>query len=181
MFKIFCFLFGCSFLFGGGVENLRETPWFTSGAVEFLENYLQEHPHAVVLEFGSGASTFWLAKRTSNLHSIEYDVDYYAYVKKRLAEGGDDYYPVNYVYSGLPNYLFCKRFPDEFFDVVLVDGRRRKNSIIHSIPKLKPGGLLLLDDSQRQYYHCVFDLMEGWQHYSAPEEFKSTDWWIKPQ
>lgn len=42
---------------------MRPIPWLNEGAVEFLDKYLSEHPDAKILEFGSGASTIWIAKR----------------------------------------------------------------------------------------------------------------------
>lgn len=44
------------------------------------------------------------------------------------------------------------RYPDEYFDVVLVDGRVRPSCTKHSISKVKKGGLLVIDNSDRPYY-----------------------------
>ena len=38
------------------------------------------------------------------------------------------------------------RFPDDYFDVVQVDGRCRSSCAMHAIPKIKPGGYLIVDD-----------------------------------
>lgn len=43
-------------------------------------------------------------------------------------------------------------FPDNHFDVVLVDGRARCACLEIAQAKLKPGGLLILDDSARMMY-----------------------------
>ena len=43
-------------------------------------------------------------------------------------------------------------FPDDYFDVVLIDGRARPACIMHSVPKIKTGGLLIVDNSDRKYY-----------------------------
>jgi hypothetical protein len=47
---------------------------------------------------------------------------------------------------------FIDKFENEYFDVILVDGRSRPSCIMHSIPKLKKGGYLILDNSDRSYY-----------------------------
>ncbi|MBN8710079.1 MAG: hypothetical protein J0I10_11890, partial [Verrucomicrobia bacterium] len=38
------------------------------------------------------------------------------------------------------------------FDAVLVDGRARPSCIMHSLDKVKPGGLLVVDNAERDYY-----------------------------
>ena len=43
-------------------------------------------------------------------------------------------------------------FPDRYFDLVVVDGRARPSCILHARDKVKPGGILLLDQSERPYY-----------------------------
>lgn len=43
-------------------------------------------------------------------------------------------------------------FPDQHFDWILVDGRARPSCMVHALPKLKPGGYLILDNSDRAYY-----------------------------
>lgn len=56
------------------------------------------------------------------------------------------------------NYSFKKyvksidEYPDGYFDLILVDGRARPSCILHSIPKLKSGGLLVVDNAERSYY-----------------------------
>jgi hypothetical protein len=55
---------------------------------------------------------------------------------------------VNYKnYASLIDY-----YPDEYFDIVLVDGRSRPACIKHAAPKLKKGGLMVLDNADRSYY-----------------------------
>ena len=39
-----------------------------------------------------------------------------------------------------------------YFDCILIDGRSRPACIKHSLSKLKIGGLLVLDNSDRAYY-----------------------------
>ena len=43
-------------------------------------------------------------------------------------------------------------FPDNIFDIVLVDGRARPSCIKHASKKVKIGGLIVLDNSDREYY-----------------------------
>jgi len=43
-------------------------------------------------------------------------------------------------------------YPDEHFDILLVDGRARPSCIAHGAAKVKVGGLLVLDNADRAYY-----------------------------
>jgi hypothetical protein len=55
----------------------------------------------------------------------------------------------------------------------LVDGRARKACIVHAIPKIKQGGYLIIDNSDRNYYfeqnEILFD-KEKWEsiHFEGP-------------
>ncbi len=171
-----------------GFAELRPVPWLTEGAISFLEDYFKEHPNAKVLEFGSGASTVWFADKTTNLVSVEHSPQWYTDVKKILADRFGDREIVHLVPR--PYYCFCDQFPDEYFDLILVDGRNRKGCIHHSIRILKKGGVLMLDNAERSYYKKGMDLMRGWEKYSD-EQTKpdscdfwytrwTTTWWVRP-
>ena len=49
--------------------------------------------------------------------------------------------------------------PDGCFDLVFVDGRARASCIAHARSKIRPGAYLMLDDSERQYYHDAISLL----------------------
>jgi hypothetical protein len=48
-------------------------------------------------------------------------------------------------------------FPDHAFDVVLIDGRARPSCLKHALPKVRPGGCLLWDNSERAYYASAME------------------------
>jgi hypothetical protein len=43
-------------------------------------------------------------------------------------------------------------YPDNYFDIVSIDGRARPSCIMHSVSKVKVGGMLILDNAERKYY-----------------------------
>lgn len=169
--------------------KLRPVPWITEGAIGFLDEFFETHENPKVLEFGCGASTHWLAKRTDQLTSIEHTHWWVRKLKSVLrrdpAANAADLRQVN-----RPYYWICDEFEDESFDLILVDGRNRKGCIAHFISKLKPGGVLMLDNSEREQYFAVFPLMDGWECDSfvqvEPDSCNfiypgwETRWWIKP-
>src|SRR5216683_1716714 len=54
-------------------------------------------------------------------------------------------------------------FPDESFDLVLVDGRDERVACVESAaPKLRRGGLLVLDDRDHPAYRRVDRVLESW-------------------
>jgi predicted O-methyltransferase YrrM len=53
--------------------------------------------------------------------------------------------------------------PDESLDVVIVDGRARVECVRRAMPKVRSGGLLILDDTQRARYRPAIELLAGWE------------------
>jgi hypothetical protein len=50
-------------------------------------------------------------------------------------------------------------YPSESFDIVLVDGRARTSCVSGAWPKVKRGGFLILDNSERVRYKGIHDMM----------------------
>jgi len=121
-------------------------PLLCAESTEFFASILR--PDSVVFEFGSGGSTLWLAEHVGRLISIEHFRGWYDEVNRCLEEK-----ELDADLRLLPE-TECAgailEFPDEFFDVVFVDclDRIRNDCIANSLDKIKPGGWLVVDDSQ---------------------------------
>ncbi|MDE5069857.1 MAG: glycosyltransferase family 2 protein, partial [Trichodesmium sp. St4_bin8_1] len=159
--------------------NVRKTPLITKKAIEFLEKFFQEKPHAKVLEFGSGASTIWLSKLTQNLTSIEHDARWFQEVKNQI-QLQKNCHPVDIQLLARPYHKICEKFAEESFDLIIVDGRDRMKCFEASIKLLKPGGILMLDDAQRGKYKQAQDLLQDWQLTKTVSNPRHTYWWEKP-
>jgi len=136
-----------------------DTPWMSQDAVRFLEQFLRKSDNGV--EFGSGRSTAWFAQRTNKLISIEHQEEWFQIVRQKIEKMGltnVDYHhipldhppeePNRRFYDPLPRYVdFINRYENESFDFVIVDGHYRQACIGASAPKIKPGGILILDNS----------------------------------
>jgi hypothetical protein len=61
-----------------------DLPWWTFESKGIVEKFLQTRPNSRVFEFGSGSSTFWLAKRAAEVISIEHDPIWAQKVNERL-------------------------------------------------------------------------------------------------
>jgi|GEM_PF-749684 predicted O-methyltransferase YrrM len=160
-------------------EVIVKPPLLATSAVEFLHKFLTQKPNARVLEFGSGGSTIWFSTYTSNLVSIEHDPKWYEKVKTEL-KSDPAFNSVDLKFLSKPYYSVCDEFPDEYFDLILVDGRNRVRCAENSIRILKKGGILMLDDAQRPYYHRVHRLLHDWEYTRTIHPARQTHWWIKP-
>jgi hypothetical protein len=151
-------------------------PWITFAAIDFLESKLA--PKLEVFEYGSGMSTLYWMSHDAHCVSIEHDPEWYATLKPMLSgnravdyrlirpqvlqDAGihDAANPELYLSEDAPsaglgfrNYASqIDQFPDAAFDIVFVDGRARPSCVRHSHSKVKRGGLLILDNSDREYY-----------------------------
>ncbi|MEB3343448.1 sulfotransferase domain-containing protein [Okeania sp.] len=159
--------------------NIRDTPLLTRKAVEFIKNFFPQKPDAKVLEFGSGASTIWLSKLTKNLTSIEHDGRWFQQVKNQI-ETQTDCNPVDFKLLPRPYHTICEKFPEASFDLIIVDGRDRMKCFEASIKLLKPGGIIVLDDAQRQKYQQAQDLLKDWHLTKTITNARHTYWWQKP-
>ncbi|MGQ4876499.1 MAG: hypothetical protein ACP6IY_20740 [Promethearchaeia archaeon] len=161
--------------------NPRE-PWYTRDSIIFLNKYMK--PNFIGFEFGSGASTLWFAKRIKYLISIEHSEFWYKNVLEKLKKKKIDNVTLKLIplerdlnkdkYS---NYI--NKFPNNYFDIILIDGRNRVNCIKNSINKLKKGGFLVLDNSERKRYEDGIKLLKNWIEIKTTNGRWDTTIWIK--
>jgi hypothetical protein len=120
-------------------------PWLTAGANEILSEILM--PTDVAVEFGSGRSTAWFAERVKHLTSIESDPVWFEKVGRIISELGlDEKIDYRLVHEMDKYHLQSDTFPDESVDFCLVDGMERSACALSMIPKMKPAGILVVDN-----------------------------------
>ncbi|MFC7550545.1 O-methyltransferase [Plantactinospora sp. GCM10030261] len=127
-------------------------PWLTPRAVEFLDRMLL--PDDRGLEFGSGRSTVWLARRIGHLVSVEDDAGWHERVSRQLKELSLDNVDYRFAPRDLPEdrggdseyARSVLELPDASLNLVLVDGAYRDHCARYALPKLAPGGLLVIDN-----------------------------------
>ena len=100
-----------------------------------------------VVEFGSGMSTPWLARRCGFLLSIEDDPRWFGEVQALLAARG--LAKVRLEMRDRETYAALTGYPDAHFDFALVDGTDRAGCLRSVLPKLRPGGWIYLDNSDK--------------------------------
>jgi len=140
-------------------------PWVTYSFIDFISDRLTNEMN--IFEYGSGNSTLWYAQRVNSVTSVEHDKEWFEKIKNSMPEN------VNINYQKLiknEKYSHFTSQSSEKFDIVIVDGRDRVNCILNSINSLNNNGVIVLDDSEREYYlkGIKFLLTNG---------FKKIDFW----
>jgi predicted O-methyltransferase YrrM len=131
-------------------------PWLTPEAMGFLESILT--PTSSVLETGAGGSTLWIAKRAGMVVTYEHDEKWYSTIRRELDRRGIR----NVLLYLIPSYPTAGlTFDDEIFDVLLVDGRGRVQTIKTALRSVKRGGWILLDNSERTRYDSGKEILDA--------------------
>lgn len=158
------------------LEKFRSIPSLSLPAICMLDDYLTREMH--VFEWGSGASTLFFAQRSASVESVEHSSAWYDKVSSaleyrkleafcHLAEAQEGFDPdFASAQKGFETKNFREYveaidcYPDDGLDVILVDGRARCACLKAAQSKLKPGGLLILDDSARSIYQYAMSEIE---------------------
>jgi hypothetical protein len=155
-----------------------EIPWLTFPAIRFLDHIINREVR--VYEYGSGGSTLYFSRKAREVFSVEHDPAWYGRVGALLERRGRDNVAIRLVKpeyeesaagrdSSDPNayvsgsgefqgYSFktyasdIDSYTDGFFDVILIDGRARPSCFRHSLPKVKPNGYIVWDNTDREHY-----------------------------
>ena len=63
-----------------------DVPWWTYAAIDSVDAWLEARPRPIrVFEFGSGASTLWLARRVDEVHTVEHHAGFAARMRPEFA------------------------------------------------------------------------------------------------
>jgi hypothetical protein len=132
----------------------RPVPWLVYPVLDFLAPRLRADMS--VFEYGSGNSTLWWAARVREVVSCEHDREWYERIRAR-APANVTLHHVPLEYGG----DYCRRVAgfSGAFDIVVVDGRDRVRCALNSVVALKPGGIILWDDSFRPEYQEGYDAL----------------------
>lgn len=150
-----------------------DVPWWTYRATDVVEAFLAGRGgQARVFEFGSGASTLWLAARAGEVHSVEHHEGFARQVRRLLdARPGLSERTTLHVVDApvvpaprvpsrgrgaqgadFADYVDTIHRVGGAFDLVVVDGRAREACLRASLEHLAPGARVVVDDSHRARY-----------------------------
>jgi SAM-dependent methyltransferase len=130
-----------------------DCPWWNVAATRHIVAFLRARPNARVFEYGSGASTVWLARRAKEVISVEHDQRWMGKVHA-LLRGFGNASLLNRERDAGAYSAAIDEFPGTF-DLIVVDGRDRTACLSHAVTRLAPGGIVLFDDSGRRRYRTA--------------------------
>jgi predicted O-methyltransferase YrrM len=127
-------------------------PWLTRESTKLLPGLLRETD--VALEFGSGRSTRWFARRVKKITSVDHDEKWYQDGLRRMqAEDIRNIElllrPADVPEEQGPSSAYVRvleQFEDGSVDFCLVDGIYRGSCALNVLPKLRDGALLVIDN-----------------------------------
>lgn len=125
-------------------------PWLPFRLIDELAELVG--PGTRVFEFGGGGSTLWFLDRGCEVVTVEHVTAWSERLASlvtsdrwelldRSTEGGYD----DYIGAIL-------QYPEDTFDVVVVDGRARVLCALAARSRVRPGGWLIVDDVDRERY-----------------------------
>jgi len=128
------------------VDRDREPiPWMTYPAIDFLGQF--DYSEASILEWGSGYSTLWWAKRCKSITSIESQVDWIPYIKTMIPDNVRLLTP-EFDKESEVNVIDEENF---VYDIIVIDnhGPFRASCAEKAVSILADGGLIVLDNSDQ--------------------------------
>lgn len=148
-------------------------PWISFPVIDFLDTAVK--PGNRVFEFGGGGSSVYFIDKGAEVYTIEHNKEWFDILSGKLKATAkwhgifvtpekdesftenfanpDLYFSADKDYKGYNFKAYASSIDQyESFDFVLVDGRARPSCMKHGIAKLKSGGFLILDNSDRAYY-----------------------------
>lgn len=177
-------------------------PWITPDMVNILKNLL--NPNDIGFEFGSGNSTVWFAKNTKYIFSVEHNLEWFETVNMMLK---------NNKLLAKSKLFFVKnddyvkpilKIKNKSLDYCFVDGIFRDACILESIPKLKSGGILIVDNVDNYFpknklsisvrykrnnfsktvskikMKKIYKILSNWRCVWTTSGIQDTALWIKP-
>lgn len=181
-----------------------DKPWLTPDAIRILDRLLV--PSDLGLEWGSGRSTRWFAKRVKHLTSVEDHPEWHARVSNQLRDAGIT--NVTYERYDTPEpgresesqYVrVAERFEPRSLGFVLVDGQARDFCAEAVLDKIVVGGVLVIDNANwyldRQSHAPgsrggqgpanprwagIHERLNQWRHVWTTQGVTDTAIWIRP-
>ena len=172
------------------LRNGKPLPWFTYGAIAFLERVLPRD--LALFEYGGGQSTLYWASRLARVVSVDHDPAFGAHIRPDLPdhaalhivpEGADNALITPELRAALPalndpprdtrtyrsgqlNQAFrdyalqILSYPPDSFDVVVIDGMARNLSTWAAIRHFRRGGFIIFDNADRDAYSPAYRMLE---------------------
>lgn len=148
-----------------------DVAWWTLDANVMVDRFLASREDCDAFEFGSGASTVWLARRCRSITSVEHDAEWAGVLSNHLSACPNatlmtvEPEPLRDADSacvsskpGFASLDFSKYVHSisdtgkQRFDLIVIDGRARTACLALAVEYLSPEGIIVFDNSFRLRY-----------------------------
>lgn len=119
-------------------------PWYTYPAIEYLSQF--DYHDKLVFEFGCGYSSLFWSNRAKHVTSVEDNEDWF---NKWQQEFCRQNLTIWHKKEGIDYYNAILSDKDCLYDVIVIDGKCRSECATVAVKKLRSGGFIILDDSDR--------------------------------
>lgn len=163
-------------------------PWLTFDAIRAISARLGAS--SKVFEFGSGHSTLYWCKLGAEVVSVDHDELWHArLVQEVKSRGMEDIVRVVFAADRQSYTKAIESAESQMFDLVLVDGAFRRESVLAAVGWVAPGGMLVVDNTDWHWFREV--PLEGiprdWEQTAYPGyapmlgHASETTVWVRPK
>jgi SAM-dependent methyltransferase len=143
-----------------------ELPWFSYGAIDYLSRRLIQTSDLTVFEYGCGGSTLFFARRCRSVSCVEDDKLWLQVVVQRVKDLAINnvtvvYQPFDFHHpEGFEQSKYLSEIDGATYDIIVVDGQdwsfnERPVCFRRAEGRVRPGGMIILDDSWRSTYTAL--------------------------
>lgn len=176
-------------------------PWIVYDARLYITHRLSSAHR--VFEYGAGGSTVFFLDRGCEVVTAEHDAAWLENVRAAIpsdarwtchleppAYASEPESQSQQFRSSFPRYeqksfeayvRSLEKYPAHYFDVIFVDGRARSDALALAPQKVKPGGMIVLDNAERdRYQNAIRDLEAlGWKklRFAGPGPYVKGEFW----
>jgi len=144
-----------------------ERPWIVPQAIGWLGRRIRSDWK--VVELGSGRSTLWLGRHAGRVVAYEDNPWWVGRTREMIAGAGLE----NVEIRERPITAYADELaalPNASVDLLVIDflespEAERADAVSAGMGKVRPDGLLLLDDSDRPSYAGAYELLGGWREH----------------
>ncbi len=133
-------------------------PQLADGAVRFMNSELKKITAPAIAEWGSGRSTLWFSTRAARLVSVEHNAAWHNLIKDKLKRRNSHHVTLTLARENGPEYP-NSILPGAPYDLILIDGIRRAECAAIAVKTIKPGGIIVVDNSNRPEYSCFMSAL----------------------
>jgi hypothetical protein len=121
-------------------------PWLTYPAIEYLDQL--DLSEKIVLEWGSGNSSLYFARRVKYIYSIEHAINWFNKLKPKLFRNQ------SLILTTEENYINSAYKLNRKFDVIIIDGILRTECVSVAPSLLAKAGMIIFDNAERNPELC---------------------------